>query len=403
VNLRRRSGFALVITVVLLALLVLALYALGALGRVGADMAITAGYQTQARQNALLGLDVALGELQRYAGDDAAVTGIAGLTGIPAGAGNPARHWCGVWAGNGQFRRWLASGASEQMVPALNGPDSFALLANGSLGADGADKEHVRVLILPIMVTTAEGTSVRHGGYAWWVGDEGVKLSAVVPDAAAPVAGEKHAINELIAPLSPTAANLSRVETYAQLTYVPSPSLTPGQLQSNLHVLGRTHHGMVGSGLQAGRLNVNSNSVRYWRGVGATYNRLRPADEIAISLTTFGTRMRDNFITASPGKGEGGPFLTVDAFLDSPLLDTALQGSGVTPQEFRDAMQVWLTVRSDTFRIRAYGEASNPADPMRVEATAYCEAIVQRTTDAMPGFGRRFVVTYFRWLGPDDI
>jgi hypothetical protein len=392
-----------VITVVLLALLVLALYSLSALGRVGADMAATAVYQTQARQNALLGLDTALGELQRFAGDEAAVTGMAGLAGIPAGAGNPARHWCGVWARNGQFLRWLASGASGQSIPMLDGSDSFAVLANGALGADGTDKEHVRVLVLPIMVTSAGGTSVRHGAYAWWVGDEGVKLSAVVPDAEAPVAGEKHAINELIATLSPTAANLSRVETYAQLVHVPTPSLTPGQLQSNLHAMGRTHYGLVGTVLQAGRLNVNSNSVRYWRGVGATYNRLRPAHPIAISLTTFGTRLRDNFQGASSGKGEGGPFLTVDAFLDSPLLDTALQDSGVTPQEFRDAMQVWLTTRSDTFRIRAYGEAVNPADSSRMEASAYCEAIVQRTTDVIPGFGRRFVITYFRWLGPDDI
>jgi hypothetical protein len=175
-------------------------------------------------------------------------------------------------------------------------------------------------------------------------------------------------------------------------------------LQANLHVLGRTHYSLLGTTLQAGMLNVNSTSARYWRGVAATYNGLRPANPINLSLTTFGNRMRDNFVaTASAGKNEGGPFLTVDAFLDSPLLSTALQGSGVTPAQFRETMQRWLTVRSDTFRIRAYGEAVNPADPGRVEAAAYCEAIVQRTIENVPGFGSRFVINYFRWLGPDDI
>ena len=71
-------------------------------------------------------------------------------------------------------------------------------------------------------------------------------------------------------------------------------------------------------------------------------------------------------------------------------------------------MEDWFTVRSDTFRIRAYGDAMNPAgadDPNATpESVAYCEAIVQRTTiDDPGGNGKKFVITYFRWLGPDDI
>lgn len=67
-----------------------------------------------------------------------------------------------------------------------------------------------------------------------------------------------------------------------------------------------------------------------------------------------------------------------------------------------------LAVRSDTFRIRAYGDAMNPADASDSNATpesvAYCEAIVQRTNEPDPGGnGKKFVITYFRWLGPDDI
>lgn len=400
----RQTSFALVLTVVLLALLVLALLALSVLSRVGADISGSATYQTRARQHALLGLQVALGELQRLAGDDAVVTGMAGITGVPAGPNNPARHWCGVWADDGEFLGWLASGASGPALPALTGSDVIALLATGALGADGTDKEHVRALVIPVEINNDQGASVRHGGYAWWVGDEGVKLSAVVPDAEAPVAGGKHAIDELAAALSPTAPNLTRVEACAQLAYVPATPLTPGQLQSNLHALSRTHRRVAGSSLSAGLLNVNSTSVRYWRGVGATYNRLQPTDQLGITLTTFANRVRDNFVAAnSPGKAAAGPFLTVAAFFDSPFLNTVLQGSGVTPVEFRDAMQPWLTTRSDTFRIRAYGETVNPSDATRIESIASCEVIVQRLPDGLAGFGRRFEITYFRWLGTDDI
>jgi hypothetical protein len=79
-----------------------------------------------------------------------------------------------------------------------------------------------------------------------------------------------------------------------------------------------------------------------------------------------------------------------------------------------------LTVRGDTFRIRAYGE-SRSAGGGTVLARAWCEAVVQRIPDYMDPsepawdradelnkplnqqFGRRFQVTRFRWLQPQDI
>ncbi|GAA5121388.1 hypothetical protein JIN84_00615 [Luteolibacter yonseiensis] len=78
------------------------------------------------------------------------------------------------------------------------------------------------------------------------------------------------------------------------------------------------------------------------------------------------------------------------------------------------------TVRSDTFTIRAYGEARSPAGMMLASAT--CEAVVQRMPDwvdkaadavdtsvaalasnANKNFGRRFTLTSFRWLNRDEI
>jgi len=76
-----------------------------------------------------------------------------------------------------------------------------------------------------------------------------------------------------------------------------------------------------------------------------------------------------------------------------------------------------ITCRSDTFRIRAYGEAKDLSG--KVVARAWCEAVVQRRPDFVdPGdlaeattvnsdinkkFGRRFEIVSFRKLSPSEI
>lgn len=79
-----------------------------------------------------------------------------------------------------------------------------------------------------------------------------------------------------------------------------------------------------------------------------------------------------------------------------------------------------LSTRSDTFRIRAYGEATDPQTGQPT-ARAWCEAIVQRvpeyidqvdSTADTPNdlsslvnktFGRRFIAVSFKWLSKDEI
>ena len=75
-----------------------------------------------------------------------------------------------------------------------------------------------------------------------------------------------------------------------------------------------------------------------------------------------------------------------------------------------------LSARSDTFRIRAYGDALD--DKGGIVARAWCEAIVQRSPAPIradgtgvnpvnPGkagdFGRRFQVVSFRWMSKEEI
>ena len=91
----------------------------------------------------------------------------------------------------------------------------------------------------------------------------------------------------------------------------------------------------------------------------------------------------------------------------------------VTQADLLQSLGPALTPRSDTFTIRALGEARD-ADGV-VRATAWCETVVQRTADYLdPGdgaatiaaslkrplnkqFGRRFQIVAFRWLSAEEV
>lgn len=70
-----------------------------------------------------------------------------------------------------------------------------------------------------------------------------------------------------------------------------------------------------------------------------------------------------------------------------------------------------ITVRGDTFTIRAYGESKNPMTSDT--SKAYCEAVVQRASDCVnptddivspsSPFGRRFKIVSFKWLTPNEL
>jgi hypothetical protein len=75
-----------------------------------------------------------------------------------------------------------------------------------------------------------------------------------------------------------------------------------------------------------------------------------------------------------------------------------------------------LNARSDTFIIRTYGDSLDETG--KIVARAWCEAVVQRTSDPLqpdasglnsarngqPGdLGRRFVIKSFRWLGRNEV
>ena len=99
------------------------------------------------------------------------------------------------------------------------------------------------------------------------------------------------------------------------------------------------------------------------------------------------------------------------------------QGAGFPGQllqgDVLQALGPFMTVRSDTFTIRAYGEARNPATGA-ITAAAWCEAVVERHPEPVPSstsaksvleelslpsspFGRYFTILSFRWLSPLEV
>lgn len=408
-------GFALVITLALLALLVLAVLALSALVRVSGQVATTGGQRVQARQNALLALHAALGELQRHAGDDSRLTGMAGITGIAAGAANSTRHWCGVWRSDGSFITWLVSGAQASTAALQPGVVPIQLINTGSVGAAAANSEHVIAGKIPIVVTETPGTpgaAARTGSYAYLVSDEGVKTPAYAPaplPAVPPVifAGTANAQSRLRDALNTYSARLSRVISYEQLALLPSPAgaLTPSTLQDNFHHTTLTNRFLTGGQLRSGMFNVNTNSVIAWRNLLQTYNTV-PGISTPVSAATItarGTTIHNAIAGAAhAGKAANAPFRSFVAVGD--YLTTVFPATGSpTAAEIMTAIGPMLALRSDTFRIRAYGDALHPVDPGKIESSAWCEAIVQRTGEPAGGTERRFTVIYFRWLGPDDL
>lgn len=185
---RSRRGFALLITLTLLAFIVLLLVGLATYTRVETAIAGNTQRQAQARENALLGLNVALDQLQKHAGLDTRVTATAAaLTDVNA----QKRFYTGVWdsaPGNSAPRAWLASGAETpagiDVTTAIPAARQVALVGartdnSNAANATVAALQDITAPGVPGQVPAGRPTI---GRYAWWVGDQGVKAPIAVPD-----------------------------------------------------------------------------------------------------------------------------------------------------------------------------------------------------------------------------
>lgn len=209
-----RKGFALVISLSLMALVLLLLVTLTSLIGVETRQAGDATQQVRAKQNALLGLQIAIGELQEHTGVDQVATGtteyIFGEAALldpdnPGGAGDTVnqKHWTGVWtqspiAGQPRHLMWLVSGnegvspedpavqhgSSLQTLLPVRPQYSNNTLVNGNIWMvnrvvdPDQDETNLEDKIQVPKVEFDDGRAA----YAWWASDESVKANVSVDD-----------------------------------------------------------------------------------------------------------------------------------------------------------------------------------------------------------------------------
>jgi hypothetical protein len=166
-------------------------------------------------------------------------------------------------------------------------------------------------------------------------------------------------------------------------------------------------------------------------------NRRLAADETGVCGALQAAIDWDEFLGRSPGSGGeesiNGRFKGGDDYIGAekisswnlpfPGAATGSRYAGIpgylTQGDVLKRIGNVITPRDDTFRIRAYGEASDPSGVVR--ARAWCEAIVQRVPEFLDPedepetagrdlqstinrtFGRQFKLVSFRWLSPEEV
>jgi hypothetical protein len=176
----RRSGSALLMTLMVASLLMVIVLAFVVYVRMELRAVINLQQQMHAKANAKLGMEIALGQLQDIAGADTRTTapadvlrGDQGNVYRPALTRNAAnRHWTGVWDSSGfdekdpaakPFLGWLVSGVPDDPSASATAPtgDWVPLLSDNRVNS--GDEVEVPAVDLA------------NGRYAYWVSDEGVK------------------------------------------------------------------------------------------------------------------------------------------------------------------------------------------------------------------------------------
>ncbi len=173
---RKNEGFALALALGLTAFLLILILALSTLSRVETGISGSRLDRFTARQNAMLGLKIALGDLQKMAGRDQCATARADVLGDDSA--NP--YWTGVWSEgeeNGQ-PFWLVSGVDSDPANPVTG----VRLAKGIAGQPGVFAPTVTVHPENPPDSSSVAVSNRQGHYAYWVSDEGIKSSLAKTD-----------------------------------------------------------------------------------------------------------------------------------------------------------------------------------------------------------------------------
>ncbi len=167
-------GFALVVALGLMAFLLVLILGLTSLIQVDMQASTVASKNIQARQNAYLGLMMALGQLQELAGPDQRITAQADIL---ADVHPDKQFWTGVWRSDDDLGpvdwlvSWPAGADGAATIPSVTDP--LPANANDLVELVGAGSAVESVRVPKIRVAGENASSIGH--FAYWVGDEGVK------------------------------------------------------------------------------------------------------------------------------------------------------------------------------------------------------------------------------------
>ncbi len=176
----RRSGFALIVSLSLMSMVLLLILSMISLTKVEIESSRIYRDGDRARENAMLGLYIAVACLQESIGPDQRFTASSALTG-EASQG----HITGVWMEDAtDAYTWLISGNTLEgplaVAPSdLSAPDTAANTDEIFLVDYGSVATAAERIKLPKQALSADEPS---GHYAYWVGDEGVKVSMAIND-----------------------------------------------------------------------------------------------------------------------------------------------------------------------------------------------------------------------------
>lgn len=276
---KKNHGFALVIALSLMVFLLLLTLSVSTLIRVEFKTAENSKSTNLARQNALLGLNNALGVLQATAGNDQRVTATGALWKSPA-AGT--ENLVGVWSSednngdgkpDGNFVRWLisnddanstASSKTDSLTfistdrPVLNkssgeysvtSPDYVTLVGAGSVAQSDPLQSPQAVVAQKLPIQNHSGNA--SGKYAWWVGDEGLKVRAnLIAD------------NNVLHPT--LSVQRSGVEAIPNLDFIPQNDSALDKISNNKELLMLPGIKSTPTAIQQAALKENFHNLSVW-------------------------------------------------------------------------------------------------------------------------------------------
>ncbi|MBQ3240231.1 MAG: hypothetical protein IJB00_03505 [Akkermansia sp.] len=246
----KRRGFALIATLTLMMLLAMLAVALLSVASTQQRIAMQTVLLAEARQQALVGLDVAIAELQVEMGPDQRVSANSGILSDREGAFP--QYVLGVWnswdgplygdsptnrANNIQatytqgrdklFRRWMVSSRDKDKVRDMNSvkeicsrkPGSrICMVGEGTLGRTFSPQHHIYADLLEM-----PSLSKNKACFAWWVGGENQKVKVNVPQR-----DETEDLNEVLRRTWDTPSPM--ILNYEDLDFLPETIEQPDKL-----------------------------------------------------------------------------------------------------------------------------------------------------------------------------